>query len=183
VWIKIIINYCKSIFVGAYYRPHTSYHVSIEQLETSLSQLTSSAPNSIVYLAGDFNAPNIDWSNLRVLLGSPYINCQQYLLDIIEDHCMTQFVTEFTRGDHILDLFLTNCPSLISDTTTSPRLSDHNMILTKLSAKPPTSNQTKRSILLYNKANWNAIRTGLQPLVDEFCNYNSRTSQISVDDM
>ena len=96
---------------------------------------------------------------------------------------MTQVVTESTRSDHILDLFLTNCPSFISDTITLPGLSDHNMVLTKLSVKPPTSKQTKRSILLYNKANWNAIHTGLQPLVDEFCNYNSRTSQISMDDM
>ena len=88
MWIKIIINYCKSIFVGAYYRPHVSDHISIEQLETSLSQLTSSAPNSIVCLAGNFNAPNIDWSN--------NINCQQYLLGVIEDYCMTQVATEFT---------------------------------------------------------------------------------------
>ena len=57
VWTKIMKNYCKPIFVGAYHRPHVSDHVSIEQLETSLSQLTSSAPNSIVCLAGDFNAP------------------------------------------------------------------------------------------------------------------------------
>jgi len=96
---------------------------------------------------------------------------------------MTQVVIEFTQGDHILDLFLTNCPSLISDTTTLPGLSNHNMVLTKLSVKPPTSKQTKRSILLYNKANWNAIHTGLQPLVDEFYNYNSRTRQLSMDDM
>jgi len=136
-----------------------------------------------VCLAGDFNALNIDWSNLHVTLGSPYINCQQHLLDVIEDYCMTQVVTEFTRGDHILDLFLRNCPSLISDSTTLPGLSDHNMVLTKLSVKPPISKQTKRSILLYNKANWNAIHTGLQPLLDEFSNYNSGTNQINVDDM
>jgi len=40
-----------------YYRPHVSDHISIEQIETSLSQLTSSVSNSIVCLAGDFNAP------------------------------------------------------------------------------------------------------------------------------
>jgi len=57
------------------------------------------------------------------------------------------------------------------------------MVLIKLSVKLPTSKQTKRSILLHNKANWNAICTGLQPLVDEFCNYNSRTSQINLNDM
>ena len=39
---------------------------------------------------------------------------------------MTQVVTESTQGDHILDLFLTNCPSLISDTIALPDLSDHN---------------------------------------------------------
>jgi len=83
-------NYCKPIFVGAYYRPHISNHVSIEQLESSLSQLTSSTPNSIVCLAGD-NVSNIDWSN--------NINCQQYLLGVIEDYCMTQVVTEFTEGE------------------------------------------------------------------------------------
>jgi len=57
------------------------------------------------------------------------------------------------------------------------------MFLTKLSVKLPTSKQIKRSILLYNKANMNAICTGLQPLVDEFCNYNLKIGQINVDDM
>jgi len=84
-----MINYCKSILLE-----HTTDHtfLTMSQLnniiETSLSQLTSSAPNSIVCLAGNFNAPNIDWSN--------NINCQQYLLGVIEDYCMTQVATEFT---------------------------------------------------------------------------------------
>ena len=91
-----MINYYKSIFVGAYCRPHVSDCVSIEQLETSLSRLTITASNSIVCPAGDFNAPNIDWPNSRVPFGSPYINCQQYLLDVIEDYSMTQVVTEST---------------------------------------------------------------------------------------
>jgi len=83
----------------------------------------------------------------------------------------------------MLDLFLTNCPSLISDTTTLPGLSDHNMVLTKLSVKPPTSKQLKDPSYCTIKLIGMLFVTGLQPLVDEFCNHNSRTSQISMDDM
>lgn len=66
--------------------------------QISLNQLINTAPHSAVWLAGDFNAPNINWPNLCV---PPYINCQQYLLDVIEDHCMMQIVTEPTQDKHI----------------------------------------------------------------------------------
>ena len=158
VWAKVNINHYQNVYIGAYYRPHLSDYNSIKQLEISLNQLINTAPYSVVWLAGDFNAPNIDWPNLRVPPGSPYNNCKQYLLDVIEDHCMMQIITEPIRDKHFLDLFFTNCPSHIMNVSTLPGLSDHDVVVIKANIKPTIHKQTKRSILLYKKADWNAIR-------------------------
>ena len=48
-------------------------------------------------------------------------------------------------------------------------LPDHDVVVIKTNIKPSTHKQAKRNILLYKKAEWNAICVGLQPLMDEMC--------------
>ena len=56
-------------------------------------------------MAGDFNAPDLKWNGLKLTNSS--FNSEQ-LLEIIDEHGLTQLVKEPTRDDNILDLVLTN---------------------------------------------------------------------------
>ena len=141
----------KDFYVCAYYRPHISDQHSLEQLNISLAKVQECKNNPTVLLAGDFNAPHIDWQSFSVKPGSSYFTVQNSLIDIVQDHGLSQVVMEPTRIDNILDLFFTTNPSQIKKVEIQPGLSDHNMVLIQLNCKPIILRQMPRQILLFNK--------------------------------
>ena len=62
-------------------------------------------------------------------------------------------------------------------------LSNHDVVVIKTNIKPSTHKQTKRSILLYKKADWNAIQASFQSLKDEICNNNTSVSHLDLNGM
>ena len=60
VWAKIELLGARNLYVGAYYRPPSANNTLLG-LEQSLQKLRNS--NSVVWLGGDFNLPNIDWED------------------------------------------------------------------------------------------------------------------------
>ena len=87
--------------------------------------------NSMMILAGDFNAPDINWQNSESLnyLSSP----SEKLLEMVDEHDLKQLV-EFPTKRHgnthnILDLVFTYNAGLVSGVEVVPGISDHDMIL------------------------------------------------------
>ena len=68
------LQIAKTIYVGAFYRPHVSDVTSLEQLKISRNQPSDSVSASQMWVSGDFNAPYIDWSTPMVIPGSPNPN-------------------------------------------------------------------------------------------------------------
>ena len=86
-------------------------------------------------------------------------------------------VLEPTLSNNILDLFFTNIPALIEGVQIIPGLSDHDVVIqSKMRTYAPK--QINRKILLYNKANWEAIRNEVQPLADDISNLISQNVHI-----
>ena len=67
----------KCILFGSYYRPNASDMKSLEELEASLLKIGDNIHKDNVNIAGDFNAPDIDWQNPDV---------SNRLIEIIDDH-------------------------------------------------------------------------------------------------
>ena len=86
-------------------------------------------------------------------------------------------------GQSYFGPFLINCLGHIMNVSTLLRLSDHNVVVITTSIKPLTHKQIERSILLNKKANWNAMRAGLQPLMDEMCIKSTSVSYLDVNSM
>ena len=82
---------------------------AIKELKLSLQSLNRS--NATIWLAGDFNAPYIDWSIPGVIKGTCYSIAHEELLGVAQDHGLEQVVLKPTRGNNILDLFFTNHPA------------------------------------------------------------------------
>ena len=84
-----------------------------------------------VMMCGDFNLPFVNWS-IGSLSGSTLHMQRQAeaLIDFMNEYCLQQWLTEPTRINNILDLFMTNnssilCQVIVLDTV----VSDHRLIL------------------------------------------------------
>ena len=75
---------------------------------------------------------------------------------------MEQVVLELTRGKNTLDLFFTTNPTLVEKVTLTPGMSDHDSIpLVIINCKPKFIKQKPRRILLYHKADLQALKNEL----------------------
>ena len=126
LWVKINLVGINSLLVGAFYRPHMQDDKAIEQLNLSLQGLNRS--NATGWLAGDLNAPHIDWSIPGIIQGSPQTTIHEELLMMIQDNGLENVVLEPTRGKNILDLFLTNHPSKVNRVEIMMQIRDHSTV-------------------------------------------------------
>lgn len=103
--------------------------ISDESLEKFFSILTDllSVPFKKI-LTGDFNFPNIKWDLKQ--LGEKALHTEKQFFDFVSSFDLTQFISEPTRENNILDLIFSDDSSLISDVIVLPPFgnSDHNQI-------------------------------------------------------
>ena len=71
----------------------------------------------------------INWQTLSILPGFPYLSTQQLLLNIIQDHGLSQMVLEPTCSDNILDLFYTSVSTLIEKLQVISGFSNHDVVV------------------------------------------------------
>ena len=140
----------------------------MDELNLSLCQLDNQGNNTTVWLAGDFNAPSIDWETMTLKDNYVYAQTHNSLLAITCDHGLTQLVRDSTRLDNTLDLFFTDHPSQIIDINILPGMSDHDIVMIIADIKSKFIYHSPRKTLLYHKANWNAIRGSLFAVATEF---------------
>lgn len=67
----------------------------------------------------------------------------------MEDNSLTKLVTQPTRQNTTLDLFLCNDPSLIENDKVIPGLADHDAVLVEGDISPIVNKQTPRKIYLF----------------------------------
>ena len=108
----------------------------------SLEDLILQYPNDAIWLAGNFNLPDIDWNNYSITGNNYPLPMNESFLDFSNKFGLLQIVTLPTRGNNIIDIFLTNYPSAITHYDISPGINDRY-----LSHQP-----CRRKIYLWNKA-------------------------------
>ncbi len=158
VCVKIETSKNKSLLISSLYRaPNKTDILDNKQTIEEITTLRSNNPNSQFWIGGDLNLPDINWPS-QTVEGCQYPKemSRQYL-DLTSSCSLEQIVNTPTRGNNILDVFMTSHPSLISKCKTMPGIGDHDVIIidSKTSAhrqKPP-----RRTIHLWNKANLPAL--------------------------
>ena len=90
--------------------------------------------------------PDIEWSNDQVRRHqySHYIN--DCFLETLARTGLEQIVDFPTRKDNILDIILTNRPSLVNKCEGAPGLSDHDMVLLEAHAQATRAKPVRRKI-------------------------------------
>ena len=119
------------------YRPPTCeaqyFESTIQKIDLDIESLGTPLPT--VIMCGDFNFPNIEWrNNIGDIRSSTFDMRQQagILLEFMEKYCLVQYVTEPTRLNNILDLFMSNNEDLIRDIDIiDTSISDHRLVLVR----------------------------------------------------
>ena len=66
-------------------------------------------------------------------------------------------VSEPTRDNSVLDLFLTNNPTLVDNVSTEPGISDHETVIAVVKLRPTIQNMKLRAVHIYSKALWESV--------------------------
>ena len=164
LWCSLKLASSKTLFIGAYYRPHEGDAESLAELQLSLSRLNM---QHLVLLAGDFNFPGWKWSTHEVQ------NCNYPALhhqfgDMLDDSGLTQLVEEPTRNNNTLDLVLTNNPTLVSEVSVISGISDHDCPVINLKSRvSQRKKKPRRSIPQYGKAKWDQFSNYMEAIGEE----------------
>ena len=166
IWIQCQLanKKSKSLLLGSYYRPNSSNISSLDELDASLLKLGNRLHRNNIIIAGDFNAPDINWDNEY----SSHSPASDRLLEIIDDHDLSQHVKEPTRRDsssqNILDLILSNNSNIIENVKVVPGISDHDIVLFSVNTLCRRKKNVKRKIFIRKKADSTRIKNELESL-------------------
>ena len=174
IWGKLLINNHKSLYLCSFYRPPDGNSSSIIELNNFLTNLCidnlTNPPH--VLLAGDFNLPDISWSdgNGQIDPSPTYgTKVNQLLLDLVNDNGLDQLVNVPTRGKNILDLLFCSHPYLITNVEVVPGISDHEAILHSLNINSkPLSDEIKHPIFLYHRGDIDSLKSDILAFQTEF---------------
>ena len=131
--------------------------------------------DSVVWIAGDMNLPNVNW-DLQCLNGNNYpaLLCNIFL-DLLNNHGMTQIVNFPTRASNILDIFSTKRPSLILQCKPLAGLSNHKIVFVESSLEALHQQSPKKTYKLWSRADTNRIQSHISEFTDLFKTYDLGT--------
>ena len=119
-------------------------------------QLTHWLITFATIILGDFNIHTKAW-----LKFSSYDSPEEYAIqNFCQRHEFQNYVMMPTRGNHLLDLVLSDLADLVR-CEVLPSISDHNLILTFVSIRYEVGERQTRSVFNYKSANWRALRQHL----------------------
>ena len=151
----------------------------MNELRESINKIKQTN-NEQIWLAGDFNLPDIDWDLLNTKPGGVTPGLSKQLIEIANDFGLEQVVREPTRINNILDLFFTSNPTLVERSSVVPGISHHDGIpIVITSCKPRIIKQIPCKIYLYHKADLQALKIDLIKLSDKFKLRNTSVSTVN----
>ena len=119
-------------------------------------------------LTGDFNAPDINWSDCVVNQNPGYgYELNQALIDIMNDHDLVQKNHKPTRLDATLDLLFATNPDLVKNLDVCQGMSDHMILLTDVQVNVKLPKKKARKIYIYRKGNMDSVKDDMRKLLNE----------------
>ena len=164
----------KKIGIAAYYRPPNKTNDEyVDQTKDEFGNFCTKYGKSPVFIGGDFNLPDIDWST-QSIVGHQYPKkMNQSFLDTIAANSLEQQVDFPTRKNSTLDLLLTTHSSF--KIRCKPILAignaDHDIVLYDTSTTDNRPKPLSRIIKLWKKANLEGIKLKIKAF--DYKNYTN----------
>ena len=150
----------------------------MEDLCTTMELIGQRFKNAVIWLGGDLNLPDISWDSNTVNGNQNSAQINNRFLNSIQNCSLEQKVTLPTRKENTLDLFLTNCPSLVNKCTIPPGIGDHDIVYIVSSVTPKRTKPVKRKIYLCKKADTTKLRAEALTYQRQFLEKYSLSSSI-----
>ena len=158
------LNVLYKRIIGSAYRPTNHDTDYANKLVEVIQKVCHKHKDAVVWVAGDFNLPDIDWTR-NTITGYQYRkDVKKAFLTLQSDVGLHQIIDRPTREDNILDLFFTNRPSLVNRSTVIPGISDHRAIFIGSHITMTRQKPTKRTIFMWGNANIQGIKEMCQEL-------------------
>lgn len=160
--IDIFTESCTIRLFNCYRAPSTNrFTESINYTKDMCTCITELTPhNHSILIVGDFNFPSLDWTADNCLKCSD-VSCTGLFLNLYYSLGLSQFVTESTHGNTILDLVLSNDNNCIGDVQVCNPFStsDHNTIKFDVltSSLPANDTNFRPTYYDFNYADWDSI--------------------------
>ena len=161
------------------YRPPAAPESSFERLlkfaQYYISNNTSDNQQCDIYLTGDFNLPEIQWPVRDANIPQPKLSHSANLLTtFMEENFLSQHVDKPTRGNNILDLFITNNANIISHIdSVETSISDHNIVKVNTTYNLLSPRQTtQKEIPHYSFRSLNMKKAKYEAICDDLRSIN-----------
>jgi hypothetical protein len=168
IWVKINIVGNRDLYICSHYRPNISDKTSIPNFKDSLTRLGNHKAH--IFIGGDFNLPDWDWVKDRLKPKAKEATKHRDFVELLHEFNLIQLVQKPTRLNNILDLMITNNPSIVNRTEILPGISDHDAVFCEIDINPSKLQQPKRQIPQYKKANWDALKEEVVNIGEEIEN-------------
>ena len=145
------------LLLGVWYRPPGPETASVETLEEEWLRLSEGAVGTL--LVGDLNVHHLRWLT-HSSTATPTTPAGKELCSFCAAHGLKERVGALTRGEHLLDLVLTDFPEAVH-CTVQPMLADHSLVLARVLLEVPKEVTVERERWLFDKANWKALKAEL----------------------
>lgn len=159
LWVKLQPTGSVPLHLTVYYKPNESDIHSSEEFKKSVQLLRHVKGH--VWILGDFSYPKFTWIDCTQVI-SP--DCKKYTCqyedfsDLLIEFNLTQIVTHPSRKWEILNLSLTDNPTLVKSVELRLYSVNHNAVLSEIFIKPQMSRQKPRLMYL-KKADWEGLET------------------------
>ena len=183
VWTRLHTQSSKRpTYLCSCYIPNTNSAVTgLEHLRDTLSLIFSHHRHTqpLIYIAGDFNLGDIDWTN-NVTTNPQTATYHQRLLDLMDEFGLNNFQHDISRpcSGKCLDLILTNHPKSVITSNTDSGMSDHLLIDFTINCKPPKANKIAHKVYVFKKAEPEVIKSAINEISDQF--FARNVSEITV---
>ena len=165
---EIKLNNTDKLLVGCIYRSESGSDDNNNKLRLLIREAVSKK-YSHVLLMGDFNYPDIDWTNWTTK--SESTESQEFkFIECIRDSFLFQHITNPTRvrgsdTPNVLDLIFTNESNMASNIEYQSPLgkSDHSVLKFDFNCYTVIQNYSRKKVY-YNKADYNTIREALHKI-------------------
>lgn len=130
-----------------------------------------------IWLAGDFNLPDIDWTT-NTTTGNQYSHdLNRLFLELYESTKLCQCVNFNTRKNSTLDLLLTNRPSFVTLCDKMPEFGDHDTsVIADIICHPKKIKPIQRKVYLWKNANITQLRKDIEGMKSYCSSYSTETS-------
>ena len=179
-WAKLKIHNSNPLYLCSFYRPPDNDIdplIALDEMLQKLYTLTNGSAN--ILLSGDFNLPDIDWSQGCLKQSCNYTPAINYkMLDIARDNYISQVNRHPTREANMLDLLFVTNPDLVTNIRTGPGMSDHDIVLANVDFKAEINKKPPRYVNVYSKANWSDLKSDLNNYQHTFFTTNPHEKSI-----